>query len=129
MNGAMATILTRQIDAARKHLQVLSQSPSLKSPTGYLEQKDKSLQMLKNRLIAAQNQNIHFKNQNYIACVSKLDAMSPLKVLTRGYSMAQTEQGDVLKSVQQAELGERITVSLSDGQLFATVMEKKEAQS
>lgn len=129
MNGAMATILTRQIDAARKHLQVLSQSPSLRSPTGYLEQKDKSLQMLKNRLIAAQNQNIHLKNQNFIACVSKLDAMSPLKVLTRGYSMAQTEKGEVLKSVSQAELGERITVSLSDGQLFATVMDKKEVQS
>ena len=129
MNSAMATILNRQIDAARKHLQVLSQSPSLRSPTGYLEQKDKSLQMLKNRMIAAQNQNIHLKNQNYIACVSKLDAMSPLKVLTRGYSMAQTEKGEVLKSVNQAELGERITVSLSDGQLFATVMDKKEAQS
>ena len=129
MNSAMATILNRQIDAARKHLQVLSQSPSLRSPTGYLEQKDKSLQMLKNRMIAAQNQNIHLKNQNYIACVSKLDAMSPLKVLTRGYSMAQTEKGEILKSVNQAELGERITVSLSDGQLFATVMDKKEAQS
>ena len=129
MNSAMATILNRQIDAARKHLQVLSQSPSLRSPTGYLEQKDKSLQMLKNRMIAAQNQNIHMKNQNYIACVSKLDAMSPLKVLTRGYSMAQTEKGEILKSVNQAELGERITVSLSDGQLFATVMDKKEAQS
>ena len=129
MNNAMATILSRQIDAARKHLQVLSQSPSLRSPTGYLEQKGKSLQMLLNRMIAAQNQNIHIKNQNYIACVSKLDAMSPLKVLTRGYSMAQTEKGAVLKSVSQAELGERITVSLSDGQLFATVMDKKEAQS
>ena len=129
MNSAMATILNRQIDAARKHLQVLSQSPSLRSPTGYLEQKDKSLQLMKNRMIAAQNQNIHMKNQHYIACVSKLDAMSPLKVLTRGYSMAQTEKGEVLKSVAQAELGERITVSLSDGQLFATVMDKKEAQS
>ena len=129
MHSAMATILSRQIQAAKQHLQILSQSPSLQSPTGYLEQKEKSLEMLKNQLIAAQNQNIHVKKQNYIACVSKLDAMSPLKVLTRGYSMAQTEKGEVLKSVSQTEPGERITVSLSDGQLFATVMDKKEAQS
>ena len=128
MSSAMATILNRQIKAARQHLQVLSQSPSLRSPTGYLEQKQKGLELLKNRLVSAQNRNITRNNQRYIACVSKLDAMSPLKVLTRGYSMAQTEEGTVLKSIQQAELGQKIKVSLSDGQLLATVMEKKEAQ-
>lgn len=52
--------------------------------------------------------------------------MSPLKVLTRGYSMAQTEAGEVLRSVRQVELGERVSVLLSDGKLSATVMDKKE---
>ena len=127
MQAAMATILTRQIKAAKQHLTVLSQSPSLQSPTGYLEQKGKSLELLKNRLTGAQNLSIQNKNERYITCVSKLDAMSPLKVLTRGYSMAQTEQGQVLKSVTQTQPGEKIKVSLSDGQLLATVMEKKEA--
>ena len=129
MSSAMATILSRQIKAAAQHLQVLSQSPSLRSPTGYLEQKGKGLELLKNRLIASQNQCIHRNNQRYIACVSKLDAMSPLKVLTRGYSMAQTQQGEVLKSVSQVELGEKIKVRLNDGQLYATVMEKEEARN
>ena len=126
MSSAMATILLRQIKAAKQHLHALSQSPSLKSPAGYLNQKAKSLELLRNRMIAAENQNIHIKNQRYIACVSKLDAMSPLKVLLRGYSMAQSEDGTILKSVHQAELGQRISVSLSDGQLSATVMNKKE---
>ena len=127
MSSAMATILMRQIKAARQHLQVLSQSPSLKSPTAYLEQKGKNLEILKNRMLAAENQNIQRNKQHYIACVSKLDAMSPLKVLTRGYSMTQTEDGQVLKSVRQVQLGEKIQVSLSDGRLTATVMDKKEA--
>ncbi len=128
MSAAMATVLSRQIKAARQHLQVLSQSPSLSSPTGYLDQKGQNLELLKNRLVAAQNQQITKKNQRYIACVSKLDAMSPLKVLTRGYSMAQTEEGAVLRSVKQVELGQRIQVRFSDGQLLATVMDKKEAE-
>ena len=55
--------------------------------------------------------------------------MSPLKVLTRGYSMAQTERGEVLRSVHQVELGQRIRVSLSDGSLSATVMGKKENET
>lgn len=126
MSSAMASALSRQLKAARQHLNVLSQSPALRSPTGYIEQREKSLELLKNRLIAAQNQSITRKNQRYIAAVSKLDAMSPLKVLTRGYSMAQTEAGEVLRSIRQVELGERISVLLSDGKLSATVMDKKE---
>ncbi len=126
ISAAMATALNRQLKSAQQHLNVLSQSPALRSPTGYIEQREKSLELLKHRLISAQNQSITRKNQRYIAAVSKLDAMSPLKVLTRGYSMAQTEKGEVLRSVNQVELGERIRISLSDGKLSATVMDKKE---
>ena len=126
MQAAMTTALSRQIRSARQHLDVLSGSPALRSPTGYLEQKGKTLELLKNRLISAENQNINRNKQRYIGLTAKLDAMSPLKVLTRGYAMAQTEDGNVLRSVTQAEIGERISVSLSDGILSATVMDKKE---
>ena len=126
MANAMAGALNRQIKAHRQHLNVLSQSPALKSPTGYLEQKQRQLELLKNRLIAAENQNIAHNTQRYVALTAKLDAMSPLKVLTRGYSMAQDDRGEVIRSVNQVELGQRIGISLSDGKIFATVMEKKE---
>lgn len=129
MSAAMAASLNRQLRAARQHLDALSQSPALRSPTGYIEQRGKNLELLKNRLAAAQNGNLTRMNHRYIAAVSKLDAMSPLKVLTRGYSMAQTERGEVLRSVHQVELGQRIRVSLSDGSLSATVMGKKENES
>ncbi|MGM9584534.1 MAG: exodeoxyribonuclease VII large subunit [Faecousia sp.] len=126
MSNAMASALNRQLKAARQHLQVLSDSAALRSPTGYLEQKGKNVELLKNRLLSAQNQNITRHRQRYIAALSKLDAMSPLKVLTRGYSMTRTEQGEVIRSIGQVEPGERIRVSLSDGTLSATVMKKEE---
>lgn len=126
MSSAMATALSRQLKGAQQHLNVLSQSPALRSPTGYLEQRRKSLELFTNRLVSAQNRTISDITGRFIAAVSKLDAMSPMKVLTRGYSMAQTERGEVLRSVHQAEPGERITISLSDGSLSAIVMEKKE---
>ena len=126
ISNAMANALSRQIRGYRQHLDVLSQSPALKSPTGYLEQKQRQLELMKNRLIAAENQNIARNTQRYIALTAKLDAMSPLKVLTRGYSMAQNDRGEVDRSVSQVELGERIGISFSDGKVYATVMEKKE---
>ena len=128
MSNAMASSLNRQVKAARQHLLVLSASPALQSPTGYLEQRNQSVELLKNRLVAAQNQNITRAKQRYIAQISKLEAMSPLKVLTRGYSMVQTERGEVVRSVSQVALGERIQVKLSDGTLSATVMKKEEGK-
>jgi len=126
LSGAMAVYLNRQIKAARRQLDILSQSSAMRSPGAYLEQREKNLVMLKNRLIAAQQHNLSSKQQRYVANVAKLDAMSPLKVLGRGYAMAQTADGILLRSVKQVELGESIVVSLGDGNLKATVMEKKE---
>ena len=77
-------------------------------------------------MIAAQNQSIHRKKQRYIMAVSKLDAMSPLKVLTRGYAMAQNGEGTVVRSVNQVTAGDQLMVSVSDGTIQATVNEIKE---
>ena len=128
MSNAMASGLSRQIKAARQHLNILASSQALQSPTGYLDQRHQSVELLKNRLVSAQDRNITKAKQRYIAGVSKLEAMSPLKVLTRGYSMAQNERGEVVRSVSQMTLGERIRIRLSDGSLSATVMKKEEGK-
>lgn len=53
--------------------------------------------------------------------VGKLDAYSPLKVLARGYSIAKTQNGAVVKSVKDVSLGERITLTVSDGDIVSIV--------
>ena len=65
-------------------------------------------------------------SRRFAQLTAKLDAMSPLKVLTRGYAVAEKEDGQILRSVNQAVPGERITVSLSDGSITAKVLEVKE---
>lgn len=123
---SMAAGLNRQLRSARQHLDVLSKSPALSSPTGYLEQKRKNLQLLQNRLVSAESRIVEQKNRNFVSLTSKLDAMSPLKVLTRGYAMVQTDGGEVLKSVKQVQPGDNMKVTFSDGSLIATVTEKEE---
>ena len=125
-SSAMATALSRQLTAARRQYQLLSAHPALQSPVGYLEQRRKSLALLTNRLVSAQNQSIHKAKNQYIGMTAKLDAMSPLKVLTRGYAMAQTSDGTVLRSVSQVNTGDEIKISVSDGTLSAAVIETKE---
>lgn len=128
MTSVMVSAFTRQMKAAQKHLDVLSASPALRSPDGYLQQREQGLELLKNRMIAAQNQNITRKNQQFIAAVSKLDAMSPLKVLSRGYAMAQNQDGEVVRSVRQVQSGDNISITVSDGRIDVTVISKEESE-
>jgi len=126
MAAAMASGLQRQVRAARQHLNVLSGSPALASPTGYLNQKKQNLELLRRRLVSAQTQSIDRRKRHFVELTAKLDAMSPLKVLTRGYAMAQTADGTVIRSVKQVSSGDGITVQLSDGRISATVNDGKE---
>lgn len=126
MYDTMGSAFNRQVRNARKHLEILSRSRALKSPTGYLEQKQTELEFLRNRLISAQNSNLNRRRQRFVSAVSKLEAMSPLKVLTRGYSMVQTGAGEIIKSVEQTHPDDRIRITLSDGSLTAAVLEVKE---
>ena len=119
--SAMASALSGKLRHARQRLHVLAQSPALVSPTGYLEQRQQSLEHLKSRLIGAQMQQIQRKKQRYIGNTAKLDAMSPLKVLTRGYSIVSADDGTIVRSVRQTAPGREVQVMLSDGSLRATV--------
>ena len=126
MLESMSYSLTRQLKNARRHLNTLSASSALQSPGAYLRQRRESLNGTINRLVAAQNRSISLKKQRFVALTSKLDAMSPLKVLTRGYAMTQMEDGSLLKSIRSVAVGDSVMVSLQDGCLTAKVSDIKE---
>lgn len=126
MTQSMATSMQQRIHNARRHLKVLSGSAALQAPEAYLIQRKNAVALLSNRLISAQNVQLSRKKQRYIALTAKLDAMSPLKVLTRGYAMAHDSNDQIIRSVTDVSRGEAVRVSLSDGQFTATVTDIKE---
>lgn len=126
MLSTVGTALHRQLGASRRQLEILSASPALKSPAAYLQQRSKVLDLLRSRLVSAQNSNISRRKQQFLTCTAKLDALSPLKVLTRGYALVQVGEGSILRSVKQASEGDDISVRISDGQITARVRSIKE---
>lgn len=126
MAETMATALTRQLRASAQHLKMLSASSCLQSPDVYLQKKRDALAAMANRMIAAEDRIVALRQQRFVGLTAKLDAMSPLKVLTRGYAMTQTEDGNLLRSVKQASVGDTILISLSDGKISASVSDIKE---
>lgn len=68
------------------------------------------------------------KRQGLAQNVAKLDGLSPLGTLTRGYSVAKGTDGKVIKSVEQIKSGDSVSVRLSDGEFSAVVEETRYIQ-
>ena len=123
ISDALYTAIDGRLQNARKHLDLLSSSNALKGPTQYITLKRNSLSILRGRLSACQSQNVSKKHQRFVALTAKLDAMSPLKVLTRGYAMAQAENGAVIKSVENVKSGDHVQIRVCDGAFTANVID------
>ena len=122
LQNAMAVATQIQINRAGERLHNLAERPVLKSPLASFENRRKALELLENRLASAQSRNVAKNRQRFVAQESKLDAMSPLKVLTRGYAMVAREDGTIVRSVSDVKPKDPIAVRVSDGTIVASVI-------
>ena len=122
MQNAMAVAMQTKIKRAGERLGSLAGRPVLKSPLAAFESRRKALELLEKRLISAQSGSLAKQRQRFVAQVSKLDAMSPLKVLTRGYALVAKEDGQLVRSVRDVKPKEPIAVRVSDGTIVASVI-------
>ena len=104
----------QKLSRLRQHLDRLAKSRVMTRPDGYLQQHELHLEMLRQRLEHAGQAKLQRDTQRFRQSAAKLDALSPLKVLGRGYAMATVEE-QVVRSVAQLNEGDTVTVSLSDG--------------
>ena len=124
VSANLAADLSRRLKTARRQLDILRKSPGLQSPMGYLEQRRKTVTLLSTRLRAAQQQRLHRSRQQFVGLTAKLDAMSPLKVLSRGYALAAKADGTLVRSASQVAPGDRLSITLHEGSITATVQEE-----
>lgn len=127
MASTMRTMLLRQLNGARQRYDILRASPALKSPEGYFIQRRKTLELLESRLHAVQTRTLNLSRRRFVELTAKLDAMSPLKVLTRGYAVVYDESGELVRSVERLQAGMRVRVKVSGGKFTATVLDKEES--
>ena len=110
----------RKLTHLRQRLDALAQKPVMKRPEAYLQQQELQLEMLRQRLEHAGTGVMQKNALRFQRAAAKLDALSPLKVLSRGYAMV-TREDAVVRSVTQLEPGDPVAVALSDGTVQCTV--------
>ena len=119
----LLTQMQKRLKQERGTLERLASSRVLKSPINYINDRRLQVDYVQHRLTAAFSETVQRKHRRFASLTAKLDAMSPLKVLARGYSMASDGQGTLLRSVKQIKSGDRLTVRFADGSAAAVVEE------
>ena len=104
----------------RQRLDTLANSRVMARPESCLQQRELYLEMLRQRLEHGGQAVLSRQQQRFSRTAAKLDALSPLKVLGRGYAMVSRE-GAVVRSAAQLKSGDAIAVSLADGTAQCTV--------
>lgn len=112
------------VDQQEKRLSLLCAKRCLATPLFYVEEQGMRLDYLTRRFVSAQQQYLHSGAQRLTAAAAKLDALSPLRVLSRGYAIASTESG-VIKSVRDIPPGGTFTLRVSDGELPCAVRQEE----
>lgn len=119
----MITLINKRLKQERAKVDALGRSHCLRSPMNYLNDRRMLLDYTQRRLATASAKLLHGNRERFVRLTAKLDAMSPLKVLGRGYSMATDEGGMLVSSIRQLGAGDTLTLSFADGKARTTVQE------
>ena len=113
--------LVKKVEIMKLRYEKCMNSRVFKEPTRNINDNylriDNYIKRLENTIKIKQKE----EKTKYIELISKLDALSPLKTLTRGYSIVETDN-KIIKSSKQLSTGDKIKLRFSDGQKNAEIL-------
>ena len=121
LQSRMTQSETARVQYQRKRWQELSHKRVMLDPMAFIADKRMLLDYTQTRLSALAQQQTAARKQRFGRLCASLDALSPLKVLSRGYAVARDERGAVVKNAADVDIGERIDVALGQGSLLCRV--------
>ncbi len=117
----MALSLTGSIRHARQQLDALASRTVITQPLDRIRQSAMEVDFLESRMHRAISQRINGLDQELKQMAARMDAINPLSVLARGYSLTTDSSGNLLRSCNAAKPGDKITTRVADGVLTSVV--------
>ncbi len=113
------------IEVHRQRLESIEKSVLFRKPTERINQYRQTVDELKRNMLAEITHQVELHRKSLQAVIGKLDALSPLAILERGYSICSRPDGKVVKSVEDISVGDALKVLFTDGEALSEVKEKK----
>ena len=121
-NNRYKVALKKKIELMRLSYEKCMARPAYKNPTQKINEQYMVIDMKVKTLQNSMMLKLKEAKTSFVKETAKLDSLSPLKTLTRGYSIVtKQESGKVIKSVDDLNSGEKVNLRLSDGQKTATI--------
>ena len=125
LSARMEQSAQKRVKALRERYEALARSRVLRDPMAFIDDKRLLLDYTQRKLSALAQAQTAQRAQRFASLAASLDALSPLKVLGRGYAVARDENGTILRAAEEASVGEKIEVLLGQGSLMCTVDEQR----
>lgn len=126
--ATMLYLLQSKLKAYRRDLQRLSNASVFRMPQNLVQEKRLRLDLLSQQLAAKTDAMLSANRKTVVHLAASLDAMSPLRVLGRGYSIVSAQGGQAVTSAHSLHPGDRITVRMKDGSVEAQILSVKEEE-
>ena len=110
-----AQAMDKRLKQMRSETENLRSRRILRDAGAYLDDRRIELDRLRDKLCASMESELGGKKREQVRLAAGLDAMSPLRVLTRGYAVASDENGEIVTSTKMIRKGSRLHLRLSDG--------------
>ena len=117
----LRTTLIRKVQIMRLRYEKCMQSRIFKEPLRDINDNYLKIETFVKRLENIIKTKQKEEKTKYIELISKLDALSPLKTLTRGYAIAE-KNGKIIKSVNEVNIGDKIDIRFKDGKKQAEIL-------
>lgn len=125
LQGGMGMLIERK----RQILEGIANKGPLKDPFWRIDQNRQRIDTLQMRVQESMTRFLADKNGILNLLTAKLDLLSPLAILGRGYSLTYDAGGTLLRSASQVELQEQIRIRLGEGTLCCQVIEKEDIKT
>ena len=122
-SDALKNALLSKYNLNKAKYQSICEKPIFAKPEKLIQQREEQLDYLTEKLVIVFAATLKNQQSRLSNAASKLDALSPLKVLARGYSIAEIDNKPIT-SINDAEKGDKLTLKLNDGKLVCTVDDK-----
>lgn len=113
------------LTSCRRRLDLLKSRPVMERPLERIYRTMMDVEETQQRLDKEMTNRLMQRAERWQHLTNRLEAASPLAVMSRGYVMAVTSSGKLLTSVKQVEVGDRVTLHLQDGKMETNIQEKE----
>lgn len=123
LKNMLSRLESDKIDEEMQYIADLTETSVLASPENFLKEHCDYLGELSSRFCRAFDSTLGDKENKFAMLLGKLNALSPLAVMQRGYAVAKESGGKIIKSVSQISANDDVKIEFADGNAVCKVCE------